>query len=332
MAQLNYPVPYFQGPWMNQCGYDDRGSNLSLNVAPGAYPMNPMWMGTWHGPPPSSVPYPYPVAIPHIHHDARSCTHSRPASPTQSIKSRKSNISRKSRKKYRNMEDTDDEDDRRSSYSHTDRSERKSLGSRYAPRERSIRESLPRDLPRRPTADRIERGSIARSRHSIQATSSESDDEHSEEPKESDIIMDENGSEYDNNANVSTEVPEATWECEHCTFVNEPGIRVCQICCKTPTANAKVITKEVQTKKFLEPPKKTSPSKSKSKDKVQKSLSSDDYSKDYSETESLLNKLGKLTVKDLEEKATPVEVKKGRTTRKISFWPGTKFTPFQKNK
>lgn len=302
--------------------------------------MNPMWMGTWHGPPPSTVPYPYPVAMPHIHHDARSCSHSRPASPTHSVKSRKSTMSRKSRKKYREVDDTDDEDDRRSSFSHADRNERKSIGSRYNPRERSVRESLPRDLnSRRNTIDRVERVSVPRSRHSVQGSSSESDDEQSEEPpgsqKESDVIMEDEEFEYDNAAKTIVEVPDASWECEHCTFVNEPGTRVCQVCCKTPTANVKIIKKETQQKKLLEVPKKASSiSKPTFKDKLQRTTSSDDYSKDYSETESLLNKLGKMNVskEPLEEKPTPIEAKKGRTTRKISFWPGTKFTPFQKNK
>lgn len=35
--------------------------------------------------------------------------------------------------------------------------------------------------------------------------------------------------------------PDAPWQCEHCTYVNEPGVRVCVICCRTPTAAPKVI-------------------------------------------------------------------------------------------
>jgi E3 ubiquitin-protein ligase RNF31 len=30
-------------------------------------------------------------------------------------------------------------------------------------------------------------------------------------------------------------VPTHQWECEHCTYVNHAGTRVCAICCKTPT-------------------------------------------------------------------------------------------------
>ncbi|CAH2067092.1 unnamed protein product, partial [Iphiclides podalirius] len=35
--------------------------------------------------------------------------------------------------------------------------------------------------------------------------------------------------------------PSATWQCEHCTFVNEPGVRVCVVCCRTPTITPKII-------------------------------------------------------------------------------------------
>ncbi|XP_028170195.1 uncharacterized protein LOC114359868 [Ostrinia furnacalis] len=33
----------------------------------------------------------------------------------------------------------------------------------------------------------------------------------------------------------------AAWQCEHCTFVNEPGERVCAVCCRTPTAAPKIV-------------------------------------------------------------------------------------------
>nr|CAH7713835.1 unnamed protein product [Callosobruchus chinensis] len=245
MAQLNYPMPpYYPGGWMSpQCGCDDpRGSNMSLNMipGPGGYPVNPMWMGTWHGPPPSMYPYPVPP-MGHQHHDGRSCS-SRPASPTHSVKSRKSTMSRKSRKKYREVEDTDDEDDRRSTLS---QSGRKSLG-RFTVRERPLRDasSMPRELARRHTIDRIDRSSVARSRVS---SNSESDDERSDADVLKETVSDaineieESVSEYENSKPQPVEVPSASWECEHCTFVNDAGTRVCQVCCKTPTANAKIV-------------------------------------------------------------------------------------------
>ncbi|KAL4712904.1 hypothetical protein ACJJTC_011974, partial [Scirpophaga incertulas] len=50
------------------------------------------------------------------------------------------------------------------------------------------------------------------------------------------------------------EPPSSSWQCEHCTFVNEPGVRVCVICCRTPTTapNAVDNTEEAKTSKSVE--------------------------------------------------------------------------------
>lgn len=42
--------------------------------------------------------------------------------------------------------------------------------------------------------------------------------------------------------------PSSSWQCEHCTFVNEPGVRVCAICCRTPVS----VPKTVNTKELSE--------------------------------------------------------------------------------
>nr|XP_034825686.1 E3 ubiquitin-protein ligase lubel isoform X2 [Maniola hyperantus] len=39
--------------------------------------------------------------------------------------------------------------------------------------------------------------------------------------------------------------PNSSWQCEHCTFVNEPGVRVCAVCCRTPTVKPKTISTDV---------------------------------------------------------------------------------------
>lgn len=39
--------------------------------------------------------------------------------------------------------------------------------------------------------------------------------------------------------------PSSTWQCEHCTFVNEAGVRVCVICCRTPVTAPKPVTNDV---------------------------------------------------------------------------------------
>ncbi|CAH0404939.1 unnamed protein product [Chilo suppressalis] len=40
--------------------------------------------------------------------------------------------------------------------------------------------------------------------------------------------------------------PTASWQCEHCTFVNEPGVRVCVVCCRTPTSAPKIIPTQAE--------------------------------------------------------------------------------------
>lgn len=221
-----------------------------------------------------------------------------------------------SRRKFRETEDSEEEDrDERRSV----RSERKLGNTRFIERKIPLRDttSVPRDFSRRGTFDR---SSMSRSRHSVRVSSSESDDElESESQKESEILEeeeDEEPVEKRKNTRESSTVPSNSWECEHCTFVNEAGTRVCSICCKTST-NAE------QLKVVKNNPRKDLGVPNKSKLNEKKSRSSDDYSRDYSETESLQNKMGKIKVGD--DKA-----KKGRTIRKISFWPGTKFAAFQK--
>lgn len=333
MAQLNNCPVCCQGMWVDQwgnpCDPHCTGSNMSLNITPAPYPgVNPMWMGTWHGPPPSSMPmYPYGMPVGHMHHDMHSRPQSRAPSPSHSVKSRKSYMSKKSRRRYRETEDSDDDDrDERRSI----RSERKPSSTRFTERKIPLRDSasMPREMLRRNTFDRLERASLNRSRHSMRASSSESDDEYQSDSQKDSELLEEDEEEPmtakgSKDARSLANIPESTWECEHCTFVNNAGTRVCSICCKTPTTHAiKLVnnnSKQSNANELLAPKFLTSKLKEK-----QKSRSSDDYSKDYSETESLQNKLGKMKVTD--EK----QAKKGRTIRKISFWPGTKFSAFQK--
>lgn len=46
--------------------------------------------------------------------------------------------------------------------------------------------------------------------------------------------------------------PDYDWTCEYCTFVNEPNIKICSICCKTPSATA--VRKQKSPEKTKTPP------------------------------------------------------------------------------
>jgi hypothetical protein len=77
------------------------------------------------------------------------------------------------------------------------------------------------------------------------------------------------------------------WPCEHCTFLNDPGDKICAVCCKTKSSE-------------LPPPRE-----------------------DEDEDESL-NSFAKL---QLDANGEPEGLKtQGRARRKISFSFGTKFT------
>ncbi|XP_060517508.1 E3 ubiquitin-protein ligase lubel-like isoform X1 [Cylas formicarius] len=264
MAQLNYP-PCHPNQWPPEqcCCESQHGSNMSINA--GGYPPNPMWMGTWHGPP----VYPYPRGY-------RACSHSRAASPTHSVKSRKSTLSRKSRRKYETSdeEEADDFDDRRSTFS-----ERRSVG-RYA----ATSKEAPKETKRSKHADRSERMSV-RSRTSIRASSSsQTDDEHSESD---DAIAEEEEDEEESTA--ERPMPTSPWACQHCTFVNEPGTRVCSVCCKT--SRTKKARRKDNAKTALLPQCAPHPvAEEAAPAKKNAGMSGD------SETESVLNRLGKVSV------------------------------------
>lgn len=101
------------------------------------------------------------------------------------------------------------------------------------------------------------------------------------------------------------DAPSHEWECEHCTYVNEPNTKICAICCKTPCAKPptlKVPTVSPLPAKLDSPAKKT------------KLLSSFRAAKTEPPTVSTELK----AAADCNGGGT-----KGRI-RKISFWPGTK--------
>lgn len=325
MAQLNCPTCHHGvfDPW-NQMN-ETCGSNLSLNVTPG-YPMNPMWMGTWHGPSPSSMGmYPYPMSmpppVPHVHS-------SRPSSPTHSIKSRKSHLSKKSNRR-RHESDSDIEDDiddieeRRSIFSQTDRKSNRLIDRPKLRDTASMPREIPRELPRRAsTLDRVERLSVSRNHHRKlkSSTSQDSDDEIVEDEKKP--IQTEKEEPL---KPVVITVPKTSWECEHCTFVNEPGTRVCVICCKTPTSKAKLINHVDNQSKPTAKPKRNDTTTTR---RARRSISKESSS----EIEAITNKIDKLInnkkIDDWNELRNEENRKEGRN-RKITFWPGTKFTPLQ---
>lgn len=195
--------------------------------------------------------------------------------------------------------------------------------------QRIDRSSVPRSI----TSEKVERA--PQQQNKIHIVSSESDlseeknDEQLEEianepdydqlpdefPKEQDIIEEKT---------ELPSIPQDEWECEHCTFVNPSGTRVCTVCCKTPTSSS---IKLLKTSSISTSPL---PSQKKSAMTSTKQQQKQDDVIDYKTNKELniISKIGQdLKLIDKTSCIEDYERKKGRN-RKISFWPGTKFSPF----
>lgn len=114
--------------------------------------------------------------------------------------------------------------------------------------------------------------------------------------------------------------PDHQWECEFCTFVNEPKTTICTICCKTPTNEPiKLVQSGEQTttnSTALQTPPPI-PKKSPPKEGIKATPP-----KAETKSSSTLSPTKSKTTSSSEENASNSKLK-GRT-RKISFWPGTK--------
>lgn len=104
-------------------------------------------------------------------------------------------------------------------------------------------------------------------------------------------------------------IPTKEWECEHCTFVNQAGTRVCIVCCKT--TNQPRYKEEIEQLNEYENNKVQNYKQPVSKKSTKQS--------DYADSE-----LADRAKKQLTISSPPTEKKKGRRRRTITFWLGTK--------
>lgn len=95
-------------------------------------------------------------------------------------------------------------------------------------------------------------------------------------------------------------LPTHRWECEHCTYVNKPGTRVCGVCCKTTTRGARRVS-----------------------DVKQEARSSSKWQNEVQEEE--ITKAVSRNLRITQDTEPKTSKKKGRPMKRITFWPGTKF-------
>lgn len=166
-----------------------------------------------------------------------------------------------------------------------------------------------------------------------------------------------NGSQEDNNGDINIPkdveeplgpIPTQEWECDHCTFVNQAGTRVCTVCCKTTTSpkykkqpskpqltqqNSKEKISQETNSQTRYQNSSTSPLKeniTEEHTKRQETNTKEDSntkaaSKEQSVKQSDYND-GGLSEKMKKQLTIPPapEKKKGKRRRTISFWLGTK--------
>lgn len=107
--------------------------------------------------------------------------------------------------------------------------------------------------------------------------------------------------------------PDQEWECQFCTFVNEPKTKICTICCKTPIVASKNIDlgqdscNTIMVSEMASSPNESLPPQNSEKPKTLTKKSNSPTSRDSSSKDDSSSN-GKT---------------KGRN-KKISFWPGTK--------
>jgi hypothetical protein len=121
----------------------------------------------------------------------------------------------------------------------------------------------------------------SRVRHGSSAGATSTDDEDSEEEDEdfftgesdaggnADFVSLSSGSNA--NKRASAPAPRKSWMCEHCTFVNNPGVIVCSMCCRTSRHSRGEATQEekspVQPENIITAPQSNNKISGKSKAK-----------------------------------------------------------------
>uniref|UniRef100_A0A1B6M541 RanBP2-type domain-containing protein n=2 Tax=Graphocephala atropunctata TaxID=36148 RepID=A0A1B6M541_9HEMI len=142
-------------------------------------------------------------------------------------------------------------------------------------------------------------------------------------------------------------VPTEEWECDHCTFVNQAGSRVCMVCCKTtnnpkykqqnkPQRKQQLTTEtrspEINAPKKMRQDSSTSPLKEnialsdkKEELNLKEEVQVKPLTRKFTNQDNLDNgDLSERLKKQLAIPPSPPEKKKGRQRRTISFWLGSK--------
>merc|ERR1712029_360864 len=86
----------------------------------------------------------------------------------------------------------------------------------------------------RKTKERSRTNSGSHSRNASRTSKKHRDRDRSNSSEDSeDFFTGESDEEFVSVSSNSDKAPRVSWTCEHCTYVNNPGVKVCAMCCKT---------------------------------------------------------------------------------------------------
>lgn len=142
-------------------------------------------------------------------------------------------------------------------------------------------------------------------------------------------------------------IPDHKWECEHCTYVNKAGTRVCAVCCKTSTKNVPPTSRNgedrrnangrIPKEEFSSSAKRRSSRQEGGRERFEDSRQMEEKNfkhdgdprrrssnkNDRGTDEEIFSAFGK-QLRVSRNDSPPIDKKKGRI-RKISFWPKTNY-------
>nr|CAD7452493.1 unnamed protein product [Timema tahoe] len=263
MAHLNCPscnhgmVWMPNNPWEFNPPPGRTPSNLSINMLPpspgygpdgGAFV--PMWggnpnMGTWHGPPPGMYPQgAYPLGMSASQSNLHAGIpvgpqHRRAPSPAHSTKSAQPPRSRIISSPPHSVKSNQPQRRTNSpvqSLRGSQQRQRPPSPSRKSHLSRVSQSQRSSTMPRGKNTSR--RMSSESSEEEEQIFPQEEDDVDDMSDVREDVFFESQDGKDEEERSPSPPklvVPDHPWECEHCTYVNRAGTRVCAMCCKTPS-------------------------------------------------------------------------------------------------
>merc|ERR1719228_1086176 len=94
--------------------------------------------------------------------------------------------------------------------------------------------------------ERSRTNSSSQSRNASRSSRKQRDRSNSTDNDDSeDFFTGESDEEFVSISSNSDKAPRVSWTCEHCTYVNNPGVKVCAMCCRT-SKNSREVGKNKQ--------------------------------------------------------------------------------------